>query len=73
MEIATKALVFSGIVLILLGVFWQFGLKDLPLGRLPGDLRYENKTFRFYFPLGTSLAISILLTLIFWIYFWFTK
>jgi hypothetical protein len=37
------------------------------LGRLPGDLVYRRKNFTFYFPLATSLLLSVLLTLLLWV------
>lgn len=61
-----KALIVAGIVLIIIGAVIL--LKDkLPfgIGRLPGDISFERENFRFYFPLGTSIVISIILTIIF--------
>ena len=43
----------------------RFGL---PLGRLPGDFAYRGKNFSFYFPLGTSILISIVLSLLFYLF-----
>jgi hypothetical protein len=40
----------------------------LRIGRLPGDLSIERDRFRFYFPIGTSIAISIVLTLLLWLF-----
>lgn len=60
-----KALLAVGIVIVLVGglllVAGRFGLT---LGRLPGDLAYRGKNVSVYFPLGTCLAISVVLTLI---------
>ncbi len=51
-----------GIVLIFLGKF------SLPwLGRLPGDFTFRGKNVTFYFPLSTSILISIILTLVLWL------
>ena len=64
-----KTIIFIGIILIVLGA--AIVLKDkLPfsLGRLPGDISIERENFRFYFPLGTSIVISVILTLI--LYLW---
>jgi hypothetical protein len=56
------ALAAIGVLLILSGRFpW------LRLGRLPGDISVERPHFRFYFPLGTSLLISVLLSLVLWL------
>lgn len=60
--------VFIGLGILLLvigGVILLIGKTGLPLGRLPGDFAYKGKNFSFYFPLATSIVISILLTLIF--------
>jgi hypothetical protein len=58
-----KLLIVSGVVLIVIGLFWQFGGRFLPLGRLPGDIVVEKENVRFYFPIVTCIIISILLTL----------
>jgi hypothetical protein len=39
----------------------------LRIGRLPGDIRVERGNFRFYFPLGTSIVVSIVLSLLLWL------
>lgn len=60
--------IFIGLGVLLLvigGVILLIGKTGLPLGRLPGDFAYKGKNFSFYFPLATSIVISILLTLIF--------
>ncbi|MFP4397438.1 MAG: DUF2905 domain-containing protein [Desulfonatronovibrio sp.] len=61
-----KSIIIAGIVLVIIGAVILFKDK-LPfgIGRLPGDIFIERKNFRFYFPLGTSIVISIILTLIF--------
>jgi len=56
----SKLLIGCGIILILVGVIWQLGEKFIPLGRLPGDLMIERENFRIYFPLATSLLISLI-------------
>lgn len=58
-----------GVVLILLG---KLG-SSLPIGRLPGDILIKRDNFVFYFPLGTSLLISLLLTLLSFLFFLFTR
>jgi hypothetical protein len=58
-------LILFGIVLIVLGLAWPW-ITKLGLGRLPGDLRIEREGFSFYFPITTSLIISILLSLLLW-------
>ena len=57
----------SAIVLLSGGLLWPF-LNRLGLGRLPGDIAVERGNFRFYFPIVTSLVISVALTLLFWLF-----
>lgn len=59
-----KFLIISGIILLLLGLIIQFSDKIPFLGRLPGDIRIEGKNYQFYFPLTSSILISILISLI---------
>jgi hypothetical protein len=60
-----KWVVLLGLGLALLGgVIWLVGKTGLPLGRLPGDIRIERNGFSFYFPLATSILISIGLTIL---------
>lgn len=65
MNPVAKMLIAVGVVLILTGLLWQFGGKFLSLGRLPGDIVVEKENFTFYFPITTSILLSILLTLLF--------
>jgi len=63
-----KILVVTGLTLALVGaVLWLAGNSNLPLGRLPGDIRIERPNFRFYFPLTTCLLLSLVLSLILWL------
>jgi hypothetical protein len=60
-----RVLIVVGGVLILAGmVLLLLGRLHLPLGRLPGDLIYRGKNTTFYFPLATSILLSVLLTLV---------
>ncbi|HZW40615.1 MAG TPA: DUF2905 domain-containing protein [Ignavibacteriaceae bacterium] len=54
-------------VTIILGLIWLFGDK-LPLGKLPGDIIIKKDNFTFYFPIVTSIILSLLLTLIFYLF-----
>jgi uncharacterized membrane-anchored protein len=63
----TRILVAAGILLIAVGLFWPW-LAKLPLGRLPGDLVIHRDGFRIYLPLTTSVLISIVLSLLFWLF-----
>lgn len=56
-----------GTVLLVLGLLWPW-LAKLGLGRLPGDIVIERENYRFYFPLTTSILISLALTLLFWLF-----
>ncbi len=63
-----KLLMVLGAVLLAAGVLLTFaGRLNLPLGRLPGDIVYRGKNTVFYFPLATSLLVSIVLSLIFYL------
>jgi uncharacterized protein HemY len=57
-----KALVVVGLIIAALGVLIMLGL---PIGRLPGDIAVRRGNFSFYFPLTTSIILSVLLTLLF--------
>jgi hypothetical protein len=60
-----KMLVYFGVVLAAIGLFLVLlGRTNLPIGRLPGDILYRGKHTTFYFPLATSILLSILLSLI---------
>ncbi len=63
-----KLLMLCGLGLIILGALLTFGNKLGWLGRLPGDLHIERENVSFYFPLGTCLLLSALLSLLFWLF-----
>lgn len=58
-----KLLIITGAVLLVIGLLWQVGGRWLHLGRLPGDIVIEKENFRFYFPIVTSLLLSVVLSL----------
>ncbi len=62
-----KFLVITGIIIIVLGIVLMLAGKVPFLGRLPGDIVIERKNFTFYFPLATSILLSVILTLLLWI------
>ncbi len=62
-----KMLILIGVVLIAVGAVLMLGSKIPFLGRLPGDIVVERPGFTFYFPLGTSILLSIVLSLILWL------
>jgi len=60
-----KVLVFFGLLIAFFGVILIFaGRMHLPLGRLPGDIIYRGKHTTFYFPLATSVILSVVLSLV---------
>jgi hypothetical protein len=61
-----KVLILIGLALIVVGLLWLAG-ERLGLGRLPGDIVIERDNFRLYFPLMTSLIISVVLSLLLWL------
>jgi hypothetical protein len=60
-----KILIIFGIVLVVIGLIFILGDKIPWIGRLPGDIYIKRDKFTFYFPLMTSIIISLLLTLLF--------
>jgi hypothetical protein len=62
----SRTLIIIGLVFVAAGVLWPF-IGRLGLGRLPGDIVIERPGFSFYFPLMTSLAISVVLSVILWL------
>jgi len=60
-----KMLILLGVFIILVGLFLLIGEKIPWVGRLPGDIIIRKKNFTFYFPIVTSILISIILTLLF--------
>lgn len=62
----SRFLVTLGILLVLAGIVWPF-LQRIGIGRLPGDIVVEREGFRFYFPIVTSILLSLILTLILWL------
>ncbi len=63
-----KLLIVLGAVLLLAGVvFTVLGKMNLPLGRLPGDIVYRGRNTTFYFPLATSVLVSVVLSLILYV------
>ena len=63
-----KLLIGLGIIIIAIGgVLLLFG-KIPFIGKLPGDIMVQRKNFTFYFPLATSILLSLLLTFLFWLF-----
>ena len=60
-----KIFIFLGIIFIIIGLILYF-FKDFPLFNLPGDIVIKKENFTFYFPLTSSILISIVLSIIFY-------
>lgn len=63
-----KSLIYIGLIIAAIGVVVSFAGKLPWLGRLPGDIYIKRENFTFYFPLATSIIISVLLSLILWLF-----
>ena len=65
MENISRYLMFAGIVLFLIGGGMYLAVKfGIPLGRLPGDIRIEGENGGFYFPVTSSILVSVILTVV---------
>ena len=62
-----KFLIIAGLSLLLVGLLWPW-LGKLPFGRLPGDIVVERGSFRFYFPVTTAVLLSLVATLLYWLF-----
>ena len=63
-----KLLVFVGGTIVIVGlVLVLLGRTNLPLGRLPGDIVYRGKNTVFYFPLATSILLSVVLSILLYV------
>ena len=61
-----RLLIVIGVLFVLAGLLWPW-LAWLGLGRLPGDIVIEHGNVSFYFPIVTSIVISVVLSLVFWL------
>jgi hypothetical protein len=66
-SIGKVLLIFGGVIFLLGLIILLAGRLNVPLGRLPGDILYRGKNTVFYFPLATSIVLSILLSLVFYL------
>ena len=62
-----KLFIILGLIFILIGIFFPL-LAQLRIGKLPGDFVVKREHFTFYFPLATSIILSILLSILFWFF-----
>jgi hypothetical protein len=63
-----KLLMGAGLILLVVGGLLTLSGKIPWLGRLPGDLYVERDNFRFYFPLATSILLSLVVSLLIWLF-----
>jgi hypothetical protein len=63
----SRLLIVLGIALLIAGLLWPW-IAKLGLGRLPGDIAIKGEHVRFYFPITTGLLISLVLTLLLWLF-----
>ncbi len=70
-----KTLVVIGVILVVVGVLFMVSEKlNFPFfGKLPGDIHIKGKNFQVYFPIATSIVLSVLLTLILYVISYFSK
>ena len=64
----SRGLILFGILLVVLGFIFSLGPKIPWLGQLPGDIYIERERFSFYFPLTTCLLLSLILTLVLYLF-----
>ncbi len=63
-----KMLIFIGLALVAAGVIAMLlGRANIPIGRLPGDILYRGRKTTFYFPLATSILVSVVLSLVLYV------
>jgi uncharacterized membrane-anchored protein len=62
-----RVLIVLGIVILVIGLAWPW-LARLGLGRLPGDINIERDGWSFHFPLMTSIVVSLVLSLLIWLF-----
>lgn len=62
-----RLLIIFGVAAIAAGIAWPW-LRKLPFGRLPGDIHIVREGFSFYFPIVTCIVISLLVSLLLWIF-----
>jgi hypothetical protein len=62
-----RVLILLGLALVVAGLGWPW-LRKLPFGRLPGDIHVVKEGFSFHFPIVTCIVVSLLVSLILWIF-----
>ena len=62
-----RFLITLGLILLVAGLLWPYVAK-LGLGRLPGDIAFTRGNTTFYFPIATSIVLSVVLSLVLWLF-----
>jgi hypothetical protein len=62
-----KILIITGAVIVVIGAIMMLSGKLPWIGRLPGDIMVQKKSFTFYFPIATCILLSIIISIIFWL------
>ena len=63
----SRTLIIIGLVIVAIGILWPV-IAKLGLGRLPGDVVIERENFRLYMPIATSILVSVVLSLVLWLF-----
>ena len=62
-----RVLIILGLVIVAVGIAWPW-LAKLPIGRLPGDMVVDRPGFKFFFPLTTMIVVSLVVSLLLWLF-----
>jgi len=62
-----KTIIYFGLIVLAVGIFWPW-LAKLPIGRLPGDIVINRPDLKIFIPITTMLLVSVVLSVIFWIF-----
>jgi len=73
MQVFGKLLIVFGLIIVGLGILLMFFDKIPLIGKLPGDINIKKDNFQFYFPITTSIVLSILVSLILWLLSLFSR
>lgn len=63
-----RQLIILGLIIVAIGLVFSLSPRLPWLGRLPGDISIKREHFSFYFPLGTCILLSLLLSLVLWLF-----
>ncbi len=73
MQVVGRTLVLFGIVMVALGALLMFSDKIPFLGKLPGDINIKKENFQLYFPITTSVIISLVVSALLWMISYFNR